>query len=169
MEQQVEARSIFDTISRFIRKGPPVNVEGLAKALGIDVKYAYLESDISGQIEQYKPGRFRITVNAADAPTRQRFSIAHELGHFVYHRPLIGDGVDDDRAYRSTAKGRYHNQLIGPSQETQANSFAANLLIPDSLLRQEQRSGHVDVNDMAHRFEVSRHAMSIRLGYPYEN
>lgn len=45
---------------------------------------------------------FLITVAANDPLTRQRFTLAHELGHYMLHRTLIGDGLDDDRAYRST-------------------------------------------------------------------
>lgn len=144
----------------------PVDVETAAKALGIEVVYAFLASDISGQIELISDGHYRITVNASDTLTRQRFTLAHELGHFIYHRPLIGNGVDDDRAYRSTESGRYHNLSIGPKQETDANRFAANLLMPISLIKQLRKDGVVATVDLASVLGVSVPAMRVRQGKP---
>lgn len=152
--------NLFSTIKSFMDKAP-VDVEGLTKALGIDLHYAYLDPAISGQIERCGD-RYRITVNANDAKTRQRFTIAHELGHFVYHRPVIGDGVDDDRAYRSTEIGKYHNTNIGPHEESEANRFAAFLLMPEDIVRR-LRDENLDADTMARRLGVSRQAMNIRL------
>ena len=119
----------------------PVDVIGLADDLGVRVNKAWLDADVSGELEHIGNGRYHINVNAKDAETRQRFTIAHELGHFIYHRSLIGDGVDDDRAYRSTNVGRYHNKKIGPRQETEANRFAANLLMPANLIARLKEEG----------------------------
>jgi len=49
----------------------------------------------------------------------------HELGHFVLYRSLIGEGIDDDIKYRSTAAGDFYNTAIDEVHEQQANSFAA--------------------------------------------
>lgn len=156
-------------INRF-RTHAPVDVEGLANALGIDVRYSFLEKGISGMLERLKDGSgYCITINASDPPTRQRFTIAHELGHYIFHRNLVGDGVDDDRIYRSTEVGRYHNTAIGPAQETEANAFAANLLMPHTLIKQERAElGGDNVAELARRFGVSEQAMSIRLGVRYD-
>lgn len=165
----------YEVINQF-RQSPPVNVEGLAEALGVDVHYAYLQPETSGMLEN-RGGDYVITVNARDPATRRRFSLAHELGHYMLHRHLVGDGVDDDRAYRSTEQGRYHNTLIGPKEETEANRFAANVLMPHDLIEREKREkGLLElaaeeqaraVSEIAQRFGVSRHALSIRLGVPY--
>lgn len=154
-------------INRF-KKTAPVDVVGAAAALGISVRSAYLENDLSGMIECVN-GRYAITVNASHSQTRQRFTIAHELGHYMLHRHLIGNGVDDDRMYRSTPSGRFRNMKVGPQQETEANKFAAEILMPMALVT-ELRAHHglITVNQLADRLQVSRHAMSIRLGVPYE-
>lgn len=143
----------------------PVNVELLAKALGIRVRYAYLDNEISGMLERKKPDddKYVITVNALHPETRQRFTLAHELGHYMLHRDLIGDGVDDDRAYRSTSVGRYHNLDFGPEEETEANGFAAGLLMPMDKVSEELARGHSDAKQLAQKFEVSKQAMSIML------
>jgi len=149
------------------RKSAPVNVHNLPARLGIRLKEAWLDGGISGMLENLG-GAFLITISATDPYTRQRFTIAHELGHYMLHRHLIGDGVDDDRAYRSTNAGKYHNTLIGPVEETEANKFAANLLMPRDLVNSEWAKrgakGSEIVPAMASLFGVSEHAMSIRSG-----
>jgi Zn-dependent peptidase ImmA (M78 family) len=156
----------LDLIISF-RKSAPVNVEGLVASLGIGLRYVSLPADVSGMIE--KAGdTYVISVNAADPPTRQRFTIAHELGHYVYHRHLLGDGVEEDRAYRSIATGRYRNTNIGKREETEANKFAVNLLMPLELIDAVKRDeGMTTPEQLARRFGVSVHTMSIRLGVPY--
>lgn len=144
----------------------PVDVEGLAAELGVLVHRAWLGKDVSGQLRPTETGQFQITVNAADPETRQRFTIAHELGHFIYHRHLIGQGVGDDRAYRSAGAGLYNNTAIGPKQEQEANQFASGLLMPQALLDAARRSGHEDPRDLAEMFNVSLPAMRVRLGLP---
>lgn len=158
----------YETINRF-RRIAPVNVEGLAQALGVRVHRAWLDDDISGMIERRRNGSYQIVVNAAHPSTRQRFTIAHELGHYMLHRHLIGDGVDDDRAYRSTQAGKYFNTAIGPKEETEANRFAVSVLMPHDLIeRLKEERGHTTPRELARDLEVSEHAMSIRLGVPYD-
>ena len=159
------AMTLIDALKRAQSKAP-VDVEGLAMDLGITVNYAYLAPEISGELVQTDSKDYEININAEDPHTRQRFTLAHEIGHFVYHRDLIGDGLDDDRAYRSTATGSYHNKRIGPRQETDANKFAASLLMPQSLIDQLREEG-CDRAAMADRLGVSEAAMAIRLGEPY--
>ncbi|WP_420411289.1 ImmA/IrrE family metallo-endopeptidase [Roseibium sp.] len=154
---------IVDAIRRAQRQYP-VDVIGLCRDLGISVHEAYLADDVSGELVPIAGGHYQINVNASHPKTRQRFTIAHELGHFVHHRNLIGAGIDDDRAYRSTNAGRYHNTMIGPAQETQANRFAANLLMPQHLIDRLQQEGKRTPNEQAYALGVSRSAMRIRLG-----
>lgn len=116
--------------------GPPVNIEAIIRAIGIELdKKASLDSEVSGQIETLPNGQFKISVNKSDHYFRQRFTMAHELGHYFLHAHLIGDGVDDNKAYRSVPAGRFHNTLIGQAEETQANRFAASVLMPAAAVR----------------------------------
>ena len=148
------------------RKSAPVDVFSLPAKLGVRLREAFLADDISGMLERDQD-TFLITLSANDSVTRKRFTLAHELGHYMLHRNLVGDGVDDDRAYRSTQAGKYHNTLIGPHEETQANKFAASLLMPDALINAEWAKAQGDVGHMAKLFGVSKHAMSIRVGVTY--
>jgi Zn-dependent peptidase ImmA (M78 family) len=165
--------TLLDKIKRAQRTAP-VDVEGLAFDLGIRVNHTRLNPDISGELVRITdPGdlgidhdRYEINVNSQHAETRRRFTIAHELGHYVLHRDLIGAGLDDDRAYRSSEAGRYRNTRIGSRQETQANKFAADLLMPYRLIQELQKEG-LGTQSLARRLKVSEHALAIRLGLPY--
>jgi Zn-dependent peptidase ImmA (M78 family) len=159
-------KTIFDTI-REAQQEAPVDVEKLASQLGIKINKLWLDDDMSGSIVRKGDDEFEINVNALHPPTRQRFTIAHELGHFVHHRHLLGDGVNDNRAYRTTSQSAYYNPKIGPKEETEANRFAASLLMPAAKVN-ELRAGGMTVDQMAERLKVSKHAMSIRIGVPYE-
>ena len=139
----------------------PVPVFKLPEKLGIKLNYAFLSDDISGMLETVR-NAFILTVNASDFETRQRFTLAHELGHYMLHRPLIGSGLDDDRAYRSTDVGKYHNTRIGMKEEREANRFAANLLMPDKKVI-ELKKDISDPEKLAREFGVSLQAMNIRL------
>lgn len=142
----------------------PVDLGKLALALGVEVRLIHLGESLSGMLENKGNDRFVITANADHSQTRRRFTIAHELGHYMLHRHLIGDGIDDNKAYRSTEGGRYHNMDIGPKQETEANKFAANILMPAPLLS-EQREIHGDnAKELSLLFNVSEQSMRIRLG-----
>jgi Zn-dependent peptidase ImmA (M78 family) len=115
-------------------------------------------------LERDNNNKYTISVNAAHHPNRRRFTLAHEIGHYILHRKLVQDGVDDDRAYRSTQAGKYHNTLIGPREETEANKFAASVLMPFDLIKQvASEESTMSAGVLARRFGVSEHAMEIRL------
>jgi Zn-dependent peptidase ImmA (M78 family) len=152
----------YEVINRF-RRTAPVDVNGLVIALGVMQERAFLPPDISGMIER-RGGGYVITVNALDSITRQRFTTAHELGHYMLHRDRIGDGIADDRAYRSSSSGKYRNTRIGPREETQANAFAANVLMPFDLIERLKKEGYRTPSELAKRLVVSEQAMAIRLG-----
>ncbi len=137
----------------------PVPIDTIIAEIGLQLHYEPLDYDISGYIQR-TDGTYKIVVNSKHAPTRQRFTAAHELGHYVFHRDLLGEGVGDDRAYRADGT-KLANANIRPSHERQANTFAANVLMP------RHRLVSVDAEDtasLAARFNVSQEAMRIRLG-----
>jgi Zn-dependent peptidase ImmA (M78 family) len=96
---------------------------------------------------------------------RQRFTIAHEVGHLLLH------GRDDlhvDRDFRVHRRDDRSSQAID-AQEIAANAFAAELLMPTVFMRAEVSGAPVAfdddarVQDLARTFEVSVQAMVIRL------
>ena len=151
-------------IVRWHERKAPVPVSQIARDLGLRVWQATWDTDVSGMIRKDKKyggkSGYAILVNRAHPKTRRRFTIAHEVAHFLLHRELIGDGITDDALYRSE---------IGSSIEAQANRFAASVLMPWPLVREAVQSGVDTVPELAKRFAVSNSAMSIRLGIPFEN
>lgn len=150
------------------RLSVPVDVKALAGQLGLSIRETFMPDDVSGMIVRLKPDQYEIVVNASHSHTRRRFTLAHELGHFVLHRHLLGDGIDEDRAYRSKKDGKYRNLNIGPIEETEANRFAADLLMPYEHVQAQRKETRDDVRVLADRFGVSPEAMSIRMGLPRE-
>lgn len=149
---------------RSFQHSAPVNVEGLIESFGVKLeRKAALHPDIAGEIQRLDPNRFRIAANAKDHYYRRRFTMAHELGHFLMHRDLLGDGTDDDRAYRSVDAGNFYNTSITPEHEMEANRFAANLLMPAHLVRRYYYERTSDPVELSKLFQVSSEAMRHRL------
>ncbi|MCY4008014.1 MAG: ImmA/IrrE family metallo-endopeptidase [Rhodobacteraceae bacterium] len=144
---------------------PPVNVLAIADDLGIKV-YATKDNawpqSVSGWIRKSGPKEsgFEIVVNGDHSLLRQRFTIAHEIAHFVLHENQIGDGIQDDVLYRSG---------LSTKIESEANSFAADILMPWHLVDREIATGETDIKNLAMTFRVSPASMSIRLGVPYDS
>lgn len=139
----------------------PVDVFGVISDLGIPYSLKPMDQETSGWIERLPHGGYEIAINVGHHPNRRRFTAAHELGHYIYHRDLLGSGTADTRAYRSEDT-RLPNSNITPSHERQANSFAANLLMPREALINVRPDD--DLTALAARFGVSAEAMRIRLG-----
>lgn len=146
----------------------PVPVDTIASELGIPVSRVNLAPDISGMIILNKVGPgYMIVVNGTHSKTRQRFTVAHEIGHFIYHRELLGKGVGDTKAYRSEGT-EVPNPHITAAQERQANTFAANLLMPNHLIASLQARGIKGPKALAEALGVSEAAMRIKLGIARE-
>jgi hypothetical protein len=141
----------------------PVRVFDLARELGLGPTFVALPNNISGLIRRRPTAEWEIVINSAHSENRQRFTAAHEIGHFIFHRDRLANGVSDTLAFRAD-EVEMPNPDIGWEQERQANNFAANLLIPTNYLRAAQAAGIVSDEDLAREFQVSRAAMRIRLG-----
>jgi len=142
-----------ETIGDFTRSAP-VDVYGLARALGLEIKDVELGEDISGKNEKSWRSGYLISVNARHPLTRRRFTAAHEIAHFVLHRDLIGDGIVDDAMYRSKK---------GDEIEGQANAYAATILMPAPLVIAKFKAGERSFAGMAKAFEVSPEVAQIRM------
>ena len=138
----------------------PVDVKAIAHDLGVNVwEMRELPSGIAGKIfrDPLNGGRsgYSIAVGASAGYLRQRFTVAHELAHFILHRDRIGNALSDDAMYQSGLPTR---------EEAEANRLAAEILMPAHLLV-KLRSGGDDVNQLASKFGVSEAVMRIRLSY----
>jgi Zn-dependent peptidase ImmA (M78 family) len=145
---------------------PPVSVDRIARKAGVEVKFGEL-GEVSGLLLRAN-GNATIGVNVSHAPVRRRFTIAHELGHFLLH-----DGISShyDRDYKVNFRSAESSQATN-TQEVEANFFAASLLMPRKFLDADdavdQLDSDIGVARLAERYKVSRHAMSLRLVNLYE-
>lgn len=148
---------------------PPVSVETIATRLGALVQRAPTEDDLSGFIyRDHRSNATVIGVNAAHHPHRQTFTIAHELGHFLLHDM---QNVHVDRGFSVKLRNQKSSEGVD-IEEKEANLFAAELLMPKSLLEQSlQQVQAVDLVDedviaeLADQYGVSTQAMTFRLTY----
>ncbi len=100
-----------------------------------------------------------IFVNPKARPERRRFTIAHELGHFILHRTSQPKFLCDKESVYS---GIDNLKQI----EREADDFASNLLMPGDMLRDRIAGKRIDfhlIGDLAKEFGVSLESMSIRI------
>ncbi|MEX2557807.1 MAG: XRE family transcriptional regulator [Actinomycetota bacterium] len=133
----------------------PVNVKAIARRLGVGLFFSPLPDALSAFLLR-ADGRAVIGVNSNQHPVRQRFSAAHELGHFVLAH---SDGSMFDYAVPTTSDGEPPG--YDPQNEREANNFAAELLMPEKHLIEE--AADYSLARLAKRYEVSQEAMSFRL------
>lgn len=137
----------------------PVDVHLIAEQKGLRIDYRPLDEDTSGVLLIDKK---IIIVNSNHHENRQRFSIAHELGHFLLHgsRQIF---LDDNRMFlrsKEAYEGVYE-------EEIEANTFAAELLMPIKTIREflECRSSidSIAIEALARFLHVSNQALTFRL------
>ena len=142
---------------------PPVPVEQVAAQLGIKIELADLGEDCSAVLVR-NGGRAVIGVNKDHHPNRRRFSIAHEIAHFLLHE---GETYID-KGYRV----HFRDLESGSGtklEEMEANAFAAALLMPAKRVRDAFRqqpfelTGDDSLELLAKKFSVSTEAMTYRL------
>jgi Zn-dependent peptidase ImmA (M78 family) len=132
----------------------PVPVGAICSMLGIKANFSKMQNNESGKIckedEQYS-----IFVNEKDHPLRQRFTVAHELGHYCLHKDTL------DTNGEILERNDYSSEGID-EKEIQANAFAAELLMPQIYFL-EKYSELKLIKDLASYFLVSELAINTRL------
>ena len=144
-------------------KAPPVSPVDVAQHLGVPVFEWGFSPEVSG-IFVIEDGTAAIGVNQSHPHVRQRFTIAHELGHLVFH------GDEDlfvDFTEMEIAALAYENEEQRGKQrrlEIKANQFASDLLMPLKWVGEDFGKYGVDnLISFATRYEVSEQALWFRL------
>lgn len=140
---------------------PPINVKGLVEVYAdLTITKIPIEGVDGISLDLKTPGKkARVILNAGNPPTRQRFTLAHELGHLLipWHTGSIVDHLDPTQAHATDSYWEF---------ESEANSFAGELLMPSQWVS-HLLSGTDDLADLhkhiAEECEVSVHAAAIRL------
>ena len=119
----------------------PVNVIKMAKNLGLTIDFG----------DGYSITDNHITIKSRDSTKRERFVIAHMIGHYVLNH---GDQIDDVKNFSIKAFGI----------EKEANKFAVELLMPEVVVNHLIfKKGVTDISSLADYFSVSQVALSYRL------
>lgn len=146
----------------------PVDVKKVIKNLNVSLEPEKLGSEVSGLLV-IENNKAVIGYNSDEPTVRQRFTLAHEIGHYVIHcnsssrDKIFVDKIMYRKNFSSTSEKR---------QELQANVFAASLLMPKQLVKEEfanllNAADHITEEDIVYEmsttFKVSEIAMTYRL------
>jgi Zn-dependent peptidase ImmA (M78 family) len=149
----------------------PIPVEKIAMQLNITISYEPFDGNMSGLLYRDETHTI-IGVNSEESKQRQRFTIAHELGHFILHE---GDQIHVDHDFRVNFRD-LNSSLAINTNEIEANAFAAALLMPENIVKDTfdnivsdgvdsfSDNSEEEIAQLARMFNVSQKALLIRLG-----
>jgi len=136
-----------------------IDLEAIAFDCGLSIRRRLLEGSDARLVAFDNRGV--ITVNTRQNPKRQRFSIGHEISHWLYDRPTCEDAMvacskDEVSPRNQAARGK----------ESEANRFSADLLLPPYLVLpriQARETNIILAIELADEFDASLPAAAIRV------
>ena len=139
--------------------GSSLNIEAVIKTFpDIELCYEQMPPHYSGYFRNVN-GKWVIGINQLHHKNRKRYTLAHELGHYILHKEKSVNIVDTT----------FFRNNEADSVEYMANEFAAKLLMPEGKVRDlVNNQGIKNIGELAEKFEVSASAMKYRiisLGY----
>jgi Zn-dependent peptidase ImmA (M78 family) len=168
MRRARSADDIRKEASQLLRKHrikkPPVPVDKIAESLGATVRYSPFEGELAGMLVRAN-GQIIIGVNSLHHINRQRFTIAHECGHFLLHQ---GEEIHIDRTFRINKRNEVSSMAVD-ADEIEANRFAAELLMPFDMIMADLHEREIDVEneqelkELAQRYQVSVQSLTHRI------
>lgn len=146
-----EAETLLD---RLAYDAPPISPLDIAASFGLTISLVSMPdeySDVAGFLDEAQKIIF---INKDETFTRQMFTVAHELGHFLLHKDIIQSNPDEYKIL-------YRNAALqdGSVLEQEANCFAANLLVPSNMLKKYQEFPNTT---LATLFQVSPEVIGFR-------
>lgn len=137
----------------------PIKIYALARELGCRIFEADMARNISGAVMyNEKEEVFDIYLNNNEAKARLRFTCAHELAHRLLH--------EEDIRKKPVAESIMLRSNLSNAKEVEANSLAADILMPMAMVNQLAETRQYGFDELAKKFGVSRQAMLVRLGIP---
>ena len=163
-------KRIEDITSRILTEleiqSVPIPINKIVRQKGLKLKSFNFGEEVSGAL-LIKDGEGTIGYDPEESKVRQRFTIAHELGHYILHGNLNETLFVDKK---SRVHFRDQKSSTGESlQEQEANAFAASILMPEKMIKKELSKADNDLSDetqielLANKFNVSTLAMTYRL------
>ena len=143
----------------------PIDLTTLAKKLNIAVQYEDLDSDISGFLV-IRNEKSIIALNKKHSKNRQRFTFAHEIGHYRLHRNLGEEQLFLQKKLTYFKSEKYSKDA---NMEKEANQFAAHLLMPKEVIKNLISTHNFDVSKerdfskLSKMLQVSEGTLAIHL------
>lgn len=140
-----------------------IDVVELAHSFGIEVYGRDFQDKTSSFIEFNENGRFNIYVNKHHSKERQRFSIAHEIAHYILHK---------DEIINNKKVARENITSLSKEKEIKADNLAAEILMPEKWIEKflkklkinkKQKLDESIIRKVAKKFNVSAPASIVRL------
>ncbi|MFC6276413.1 ImmA/IrrE family metallo-endopeptidase [Psittacicella hinzii] len=150
-----------DVLTNFWDDVFPVDPVAISRRFGIDVYYDDLPEEVSGAlIKTAEMGFPIIMVETSEPGVRKRFTVAHELGHYLYNTFILKlEDTYEKFDFRGLLSSQGNNE-----EEIFANSFAAALLMPEKEIRKKGKSlNQTQMLELASQFNVSLEALTYRL------
>jgi hypothetical protein len=145
---------------------PPVPIDDIAAAAGIsDIQVLQTTGFEGALITDDCKGDGIILVNARSRPERRRFTIGHELGHFLnpWHKPPSGGF----KCKKEDMLVRAHGGNAQIRMEVEANLFSAEMLMPEKIFRRDLNKltspGLEHIVELADSYETSKLATARRF------
>jgi len=161
-----------DLLKEFEIIKAPVPIEKIALWLDLEVIPADLGEGVSGVLF-IRDGKATIGVNESEHRIRRRFTVAHELGHYILHKMRNELFIDKQMTLGSQMLFRDSESSLGEKrQEREANAFAAAILMPRFMLQREIKDvleeGQIDseeelIKSLSKKFDVSQISLTYRM------
>lgn len=151
------AHAALELLERLDVHEPPIRLGPIARACGVRVLGWDFDEAVSGLLLDLDGGP-TIGYNRNHARTRRRFTVAHELGHWLLrHHEHFHVDLSSSTAESGDPPGfRWQD-------ERAANQFASELLMPAHLVEDAHRADP-EIASLARQFMVSQQAMTFRAG-----
>lgn len=152
---QSKAREILTELSITT---PPILIEDVIESFGLKLEQINGIDKFEGQLI---PEKRLIRINQNKPKNRQRFTIAHELGHWVlYHQGRIFE-TDEEPALLSLNgfSPSLESSYSHKQREAEANYFAGELLIPIKWLEIDWKKYNPDIKKLSDLYQVSEEAL----------
>ena len=144
----------------------PVEIVSLANSLGIEVYKAFnMDADTSGAIIN-KNENYIIYTNANEPVYRRRFTVAHEIAHYMLHKDIIDNHLDGNLTDAIGIGGIMYRSKLSSIFEKDANKLAEEILMPLEKIK-ELYLKYNDIRKLSEEFDVSEQAVKIRINNPY--
>jgi Zn-dependent peptidase ImmA (M78 family) len=163
-DELTNVKAIYDAAKEKNIQLYPLAIKDIVEILfGIKVHVAELDRATSGYIERTGENEWVIYINQYENEQRQKFTIAHELGHFIKHRDILLSGSHVDQVL---FRDDQNSQI-----EMEASQFAADLLMPEDKFKEYITEGYNTIDKLSEKFDLSAPAVRYRaykLGYVKE-